>query len=589
MKQYTFVLDDYNEYMEAFQSVRRIIDNNPGNRFLMQVIEPRGNSDGFKERLNQAYNYFSEVTIYGMTSQGTIMDDPSIKKVPICSLLSFDSSNYYAKAYDCSVYSTYEAGEQFVDAISDKDNLKGVLVMSADIRLYSDDFIQCINRKFPDVPIFGSMAGSEDVAKDYSLIFMDTEILHRGILAIALFGDDLHIETKNNLGWRPLGREFTITKSSDDGLVHEIDNKPAVDIYREYLGIEPDSHFYENTAAFPFLFKKGGKFVGRVAVDHIGDSIWFTIPIPEGTKASLAYARRKYLLGESLDNANSLIDFCPEALLIYACITRRNFMGDSMDEKEFSYYRNVCPDCSWAGGYGELLYSEDGAGLLNGTLVAVAFREGEKKPSYNAQPLPKEEIEYKDEPLPLIERMVNLLEKTTDELRDNVDQLSYFANHDALTGLYNRAFFDYQFEKILSEFPAENGVALLMIDIDFFKKINDNYGHDAGDEILVKVVSCINASLPKNACFCRWGGEEFMCIVENISMDEVKALAEELRKNVENNKNGSLPSVTISIGATLITKSDMREKNEIISLVDKALYKAKETGRNKVVFTEAAI
>ena len=80
----------------------------------------------------------------------------------------------------------------------------------------------------------------------------------------------------------------------------------------------------------------------RVALYCTDGAVKYTMPIPEGTKASFAYARKKYLLTESLKGANELIDFNPQAILIYSCVTRRNFMGDTLADREFKYYKNVC-------------------------------------------------------------------------------------------------------------------------------------------------------------------------------------------------------------------------------------------------------
>ena len=590
MKQFTYVLGPDTDFSLIAEEIESKLRDNSGAKSIIEVIEPTGKRELFEDSLKKTHQRFPETEIYGMTSQGPILAKPELgeedNRKALCSLMIFEESGAIARGYDCHIHTAKEAGALFVEELKEISDLKGILMMSSDIRLFSDDFAQVILQEYPEVPIFGAMAGSQDIAKDYSLVFKNDEIFGRGIVAVAFYGKNLHITTKNSLGWRPLGKEFTITKSSEDGFVHEIDGKPAMDLYRDCLGVVEDKYFYENTAAFPLLFMQNGKIAGRVALYANEGSVLFTMPIPEGTRASFAYARKKYLLGESLKNANDMIAFNPEAVLVFSCMTRRSFMGDVLAEKEFAYYKNVCPSCIWTGGYGEFMYSEDGAGLLNGTLIAIGFREGDNVKTSSAVPMMEPETENKkDQILPLMERMINLLEKTTDELRENNEQLVYFANHDALTGINNRASFNSAYKEMMENLGDDGTLSLIMMDIDHFKQVNDNYGHDVGDDVLKKVVKYIKPLLPVDAVFCRWGGEELICLISEQSKEDSMALAESIRDLIEKSDFSPVPKLTISVGVSIIDKN-ITERKEAIKKVDSALYEAKETGRNKVVLRE---
>lgn len=151
---------------------------------------------------------------------------------------------------------------------------------------------------------------------------------------------------------------------------------------------------------------------------------------------------------------------------------------------------------------------------------------------------------------------------------------------DALTGINNRHFFD---QKIKEEFSRamryKQPLSLIMLDIDFFKQVNDEYGHDVGDRVLIEYTKLVSEILRKTDFFCRVGGEEFIIILPHTTLSEAKKLAEKLRYNVEIAKK-VLP-VTMSFGVIQHEESDT-----ILSLlkrVDTALYKAKESGRNRVI------
>lgn len=587
MKQFTYVINDEFSMEDVARQISDNIHRNPHITSVLQVIESSGTEEIVRYGYEKASKWFPDMIIYGMTSQGAIVDGMNDVTINyngkgICSLLLFENSSVVAKGYDCHVHTPLECGQDFVNHLDGRQDVKGVLIMSSDTTLFTDDFANSILKKYPNIPIFGAMAGTRDIANDCSMVYFNKKIYNRGIVAVAFCGEDLHIEAKNSLGWRPLGKEFVITKSSNDGLVKEIDGKPAIEVYKEYLGISENRFFYDNTAAFPILFWQNDKLVGRVSLYCENSSVKYTMPIPEGTRASFAYARKKYLLSESLKNANDLIDFYPQAILIYSCVTRRNFMGDLLADREFLYYKNICDNCAFTGGYGEFLYSDIGAGLLNGTLIAIGFREGDAVPT-SVKPFIDENLLESNEAIPLMDRMINLLEKTTDDLRDNVLQLYHSASHDELTGIYNRASFNYYYNDIFNKDKESISAGLFILDIDHFKHVNDTYGHEEGDNVLKKLVAYIGAVLPERAVFCRWGGEEFVCIIDNIDKEEAISIAEHIRHTIETSDFSPIPKITISLGVTVISDTETSHK-DIFKKVDDALYGAKESGRNKVVF-----
>jgi diguanylate cyclase (GGDEF)-like protein len=154
--------------------------------------------------------------------------------------------------------------------------------------------------------------------------------------------------------------------------------------------------------------------------------------------------------------------------------------------------------------------------------------------------------------------------------------LEKMAHTDELTGAYNRRKF---FENVKNT-KGTNG--LLMIDLDRFKKINDTYGHNMGDEVLKSFAETVRKNIRKEDFFARIGGEEFVVILNNLDKKGTITVAEKLRKKIENiNVNGI--KFTVSIGATLFKEGD--EIYKVLTKADKALYEAKKE-RNKVVFID---
>ncbi|MGD0887177.1 MAG: sensor domain-containing diguanylate cyclase [Thermodesulfovibrionales bacterium] len=165
-------------------------------------------------------------------------------------------------------------------------------------------------------------------------------------------------------------------------------------------------------------------------------------------------------------------------------------------------------------------------------------------------------------------------------------ELEQLAITDGLTGLYNHRHFQ---EKLSSELRRlrrfSDPLSLLLVDIDFFKKVNDSYGHPAGDEILRGVAKIIRGTVRHIDIPARYGGEEFAAILLGTNRDGARKMAERLRRAVTENRcsvNGKDLTVTVSIGSAT-SPSDAETHEQIIEKADQALYHAKRTGRNRCV------
>jgi len=164
------------------------------------------------------------------------------------------------------------------------------------------------------------------------------------------------------------------------------------------------------------------------------------------------------------------------------------------------------------------------------------------------------------------------------------DKLEELATTDALTGLKNRRKFDTEIDTEWRRAArAKAPVALLMIDADHFKSYNDNYGHQAGDQVLVGIAICISDSIRRAGdCAARFGGEEFAVLLPGISAADALNVAENIRLKVEHWSED--PKVTtVSVGVASMIPSAGQDWTDLIAAADKALYAAKANGRNQTV------
>ncbi len=161
-----------------------------------------------------------------------------------------------------------------------------------------------------------------------------------------------------------------------------------------------------------------------------------------------------------------------------------------------------------------------------------------------------------------------------------MDKLQEEVSVDYLTGLYNRRFI----EKIFKEEGELFNSHIALADIDFFKKINDTYGHDCGDYILKEISNLFKGEFKENNYICRWGGEEFLIYIKDSSVEEITDKLEEIRNTISERvykHNGSEFSVTITFGVCKVDGSIEMDDN--IKKADIALYYGKSNGRNRVV------
>jgi diguanylate cyclase (GGDEF)-like protein len=172
--------------------------------------------------------------------------------------------------------------------------------------------------------------------------------------------------------------------------------------------------------------------------------------------------------------------------------------------------------------------------------------------------------------------------------------LEDLASCDALTRVHNRRGFDVMFNRVLQDARITGAtVSLLLIDIDKFKAYNDTYGHIEGDRCLAAVAKSISGSVRKNDFVARYGGEEFAVIMENTPREAAERAANQMLEDVRarhiRHEGSEFGILTFSVGGVTFKASQLSSVDYYVKLADEALYSAKETGRNRVVFTRQSL
>ncbi|WP_417595067.1 diguanylate cyclase [Oceanospirillum sp.] len=183
------------------------------------------------------------------------------------------------------------------------------------------------------------------------------------------------------------------------------------------------------------------------------------------------------------------------------------------------------------------------------------------------------------------------IRNTVNSLSGTMKKLHEMATRDALTGCINRGYFMERAQQILAvAHRTKSPMAMVMLDVDHFKRVNDRHGHAMGDDTLKFAVKWISSLLPNGSFIGRMGGEEFAMAFPGYGLEDAVKISDKIRSEIEQNSinSGTIPAITVSLGVDVI-RDATDEVDKLLSQADKALYQAKAGGRNQVVPYQAPV
>lgn len=221
---------------------------------------------------------------------------------------------------------------------------------------------------------------------------------------------------------------------------------------------------------------------------------------------------------------------------------------------------------------------QGGRRLFVGVLRDITARKQAEAALRDAQQVLEQRVAQRTEELTRINRALQQEIEARARMQAELERL---ATTDTLTGIRNRRAFDEQLaQEITRARRYGSKLAMILLDIDRFKHINDRFGHQAGDRVLVELAHVVGGRLRASETFARWGGEEFIVLAPNTGTEEAAHLAEEIRARVEAHDFPEVGRVTVSLGVTGYTPEDTADS--LWRRADTALYRAKAGGRNRV-------
>ncbi len=437
-----------------------------------------------------------------------------------------------------------------------------------------------------DIQIFGGVACSDDITSDASCVISSAGgFSESSILVIFYGGEDFYVDSIKITGWKPLGRKFCVTKS-EGSILQELDGIPAYDVYQKYMNINNDENFFYNTLEFPLFYEHDGTTILRVPVASNEDrSITMSSDMEIGSTVRISYGDPKTIVEIIEQDSERIRGFAPDILHIFSCAARCTFWTSNEPTYELQPFRDIASSVGFFS-HGEFIRANGCLNQHNVTLVIAAMREGERTRS-EVPDAPTERQALSK--IPLVSRLATFISATSLELEQmNRDletanrNLQAAVITDGLTGLYNRAEIQRRIEGNLTRVKRTK-FSLIMLDIDNFKQVNDTYGHQEGDRVIVTLADILRGEQMQSAQYSagRWGGEEFMLLLSDADRSAASLIAELIRRCFATTTFPAMRTQTISAGVTQANEDDTLDS--LCTRVDTALYQAKKSGKNRVV------
>ena len=533
---------------------------------------------------------FPDAALAGTISAGEIGYARLMERGVLISAMLFESTQIQKLVYDNVKGNESDIGPKIRGDIEKTDEAKAVELLLPGTEFNTRIILEEMSKMDSSIRVFGGYAGGHSMSVGEHYVFDKDGLTDNKIFAICYAGKDFHIDVDKSVGWRTLGHPFTVTKADENRLI-EIDHMPAVEVYEKYLRIQRNKNFAEDTFEFPLIAKVEDDELLRhtIAVEEDG-TLDLAGYVTEGMKIYLCYGDPSLIVQKVNERINAVRKFKPQAILLYSCSVRKSFWEKYVD-MEMTPFGKMAVTAGFHT-WGEVKRNPDTDAVLeyNITLLSIAMREGEPP----KEDLPKLTVDDSvlEGQASLIKRLTQLVAATTTELqvayRDLAslnDKLVVLSNYDALTGLNNRRHFEEILRDIMKKARAEEKpVSMIMTDIDYFKNVNDTFGHLVGDEVLKEFAKLLQEFIDEipGAIVGRWGGEEFFAALPGVDEKGILEYGEKLRKTAEQYKyNATNGKLTISVG--VITTDGNAKYEDIINKVDNCLYDAKVEGRNRVV------
>ncbi len=585
MKQYNLEIKTLPEVKDALSSFYQDITNISYHSLLFHLYSIQFRDEEIQQTQKEILEYFPNAKIAGTSTNGDICDGHLADYGLVISISLFESTDIQCYLYPCENQKETELGARVCQTIENTPNIKAAEILITLKSINSHKVLDEVEKCSEEIAVFGGGSAAFLISDEDTKVFDHATISHAGVLLVTYSGDDFHVDIHHAIGWKPLGKDFAVTKIEGKRLF-ELNHKPAGQIYSRYLDIHPDEDFFSNILEFPIMTKQHGHDVLRLPFScrKEDDSILLAADVDAGTTVHLSYGDPDVIKHDVACLKEQVKTFAPQAIFLYSCGVRRLYWKYLIN-KETEGFNQISPVSGFYSS-GEIMRMGKHIIEHHVTLIAIGMREGshaEAQPSANTETRIEMTEEQKiHSSISMVRRLANYINVTTSDLEEANQKLQEIADTDELTGLYNRRMLDRlvaEAVKRANKYHIDMTVGI--VDIDDFKEINDTYGHASGDLALQEISKSIYQEIDElpGTILGRWGGEEFLFLIPKFNLQELLPRIETARQRVSSKSIAGIGTRTISLGVTEFHEGDTA--SSLFQRADEALYKAKTSGKNK--------
>lgn len=580
MKQTQFAFNDDETLRTELRKINRWQKSGLYSSVLIHLLTRSYDENSIKRMLQTIKRVLPDAVVMGCSTNGNIVNgDYSGDMAAVdCFLFEYPSTKVEVLQYPLSVDTQDEVIRSVQAEIAKRSWVKGIEMMATIRGMSMTRLCEGLSELKEDIQIFGGGALSEDLECNEACVFSSVGGYQEKGIVFALYGgEEFYLDTRYVTGWKPLGSAFMVT-GSDGYMLKEVNHFPAYEIYRKYLHIKNDEHFFANTREFPLFYHLNGIDILRAPIASNPDgSITMTSDVSIGVSARLAYGDPQTILDSVWEEGNKLLNFSPECVLVFSCAGRRTFWGNDEVGKETEPYQMAAPTFGFYTS-GEFLRTGKYLNQHNVTQVIAAMREGEEK-QLNEQAIAMK-AHTREGKVSMIRRMATFIKVTTEELEEANRQLqeanrklSELAVMDTLTKVGNKNAY---FEKVkLLEDSITDGeaeFAIAVFDLNGLKTINDTRGHEVGDLAIAKAAEALRNVFGAENIY-RIGGDEFIALQGGKSEENMRELFRQLDRTIEKaNETDPNLQIGVSKGFSVYTPGIDKDYKEVMRQADEAMY-----------------
>jgi diguanylate cyclase (GGDEF)-like protein/putative nucleotidyltransferase with HDIG domain len=507
---------------------------------------------------------FPGVPWFGNSTSGNIVNCEQAGDISVSAIIfEKPTTKFQINQYDFSQKSIEEIANEIVKEADKNLWVKAVEIYHCISPFSTTILCEGLDPLAPSIQIFGGIVCSPDITSPNSCVFSSVGgFSTTGLLVVFYGGEDFFVESRKISGWKPIGRNFHVTRSKGN-VLYELGGIPAYEVYNKYLNIKNDNNFFYNALEFPMLYEHNGISIVRAAgASNPDGSLTMSSDIDEGSIVRLSYGEPQLIVDNIKTESENSEQFAPEVLHIFSCAARKAFWSQHEPTYEITPFKGLASSTGFFS-HGEFLREKGHLNQHNITLVIASMREG---PIAKHEYKKEEPISVKSTRLPLAARMATFISETSFELEQINSKLRVMNEHlqdvattDSLTGLENRLAFDALLDTINQEHSKTNNWTMLLMDVNGLKYANDTFGHQAGDALIIAAANAIKNAYSTNGNCFRIGGDEFV-VITRAPLDSLYKLHAQLKKGVEEYNKTALYHLSIAVGESrLCSDSGIRK------------------------------